>query len=130
MSTAFWVLVIAGILILGFCVKKGAEKGLVEELNCILTLICAFVIFRIASSIAGRYTKGDISSVLVGAMLLVVVVTAYGVFHILFGTLHIFARLPVIRHVDNILGVFGGFIEGAITLYLADALLRYFVMMS
>ena len=78
MSTAFWVLVIAGILILGYCVKKGAEKGLVEELNCILTLICAFIIFRIASSIAGRYTKGDISSVLVGAMLLVVVATAYG----------------------------------------------------
>ena len=63
MSTAFWVLVIAGILILGYCVKKGAEKGLVEELNCILTLICAFIIFRIASSIAGRYTKGDISPV-------------------------------------------------------------------
>ncbi len=130
MSTAFWVLVIAGILILGYCVKKGAEKGLVEELNCILTLICAFIIFRIASSIAGRYTKGDISSVLVGAMLLVVVATTYGVFHILFSSIHIFARLPVIRRVDNILGVFGGFIEGAITLYLADALLRYFVMMS
>ena len=63
-------------------------------------------------------------------MLLVVVATAYGVFHILFSSIHIFARLPVIRRVDNILGVFGGFIEGAITLYLADALLRYFVMMS
>ena len=28
---------------------------------------------------------------------------------------------------DNILGVFGGFLEGAVVLYLADSILRYFV---
>ena len=57
-----------------------------------------------------------------------VTVCAFGLFHLLFSTIHIFSRLPVIRIVDNILGVFGGFIEGAVILYLADGLLRYFVM--
>lgn len=128
MSSTFWILVIIGLLIVGYCVKKGANKGLIQELNSILTLICAAIIYNLASSLAGRYSSGDMPSALTGLLLLIVVLCAYGVFHMLFGTLHIFSRLPVIRIADNIFGVFGGFVEGLIVLYLADALLRYFVM--
>ena len=59
--------------------------------------------------------------------MLVVVASAFGIFHLIFSSIHIFSRLPVIRILDNILGVIGGFIEGAVVLYLADTLLRYFV---
>ena len=109
MSVTFWILIIIEILILGYCIKKGSEKGLVE------------------SGLAANYSSGDISSALIGVVLLIVVVSAYGIFHFLFTSIHIFSRLPVIKSIDNILGVFGGFIEGAVILYLADAILRYFV---
>ena len=115
------------ILILGYCIKKGSEKGLVESLSSVLTLICAAICYNLASGLAANYSSGDISSALIGVVLLIVVVSAYGIFHFLFTSIHIFSRLPVIKSIDNILGVFGGFIEGAVILYLADAILRYFV---
>ena len=127
MSGTFWILIIIEILILGYCIKKGSEKGLVESLSSVLTLICAAICYNLASGLAANYSSGDISSALIGVVLLIVVVSAYGIFHFLFTSIHIFSRLPVIKSIDNILGVFGGFIEGAVILYLADAILRYFV---
>ena len=127
MSVTFWILIIIEILVLGYCIKKGSEKGLVESLSSVLTLICAAICYNLASGLAGNYSSGDISSALIGVVLLIVVVSAYGIFHFLFTSIHIFSRLPVIKSIDNILGVFGGFIEGAVILYLADAILRYFV---
>ena len=127
MSITFWILIIIEILVLGYCIKKGSEKGLVESLSSVLTLICAAICYNLASGLAANYSSGDISSALIGVVLLIVVVSAYGIFHFLFSSIHIFSRLPVIKSIDNILGVFGGFIEGAVILYLADAILRYFV---
>ena len=127
MSVTFWILIIIEILILGYCIKKGSEKGLVESLSSVLTLICAAICYNLASGLAANYSSSDISSALIGVVLLIVVVSAYGIFHFLFTSIHIFSRLPVIKSIDNILGVFGGFIEGAVILYLADAILRYFV---
>ena len=127
MSGTFWILIIIGILVWGYCIKKGSEKGLVESLNSVLTMICAAICYNLASGLAANYSSGDISSALIGVVLLIVVVSAYGIFHFLFTSIHIFSRLPVIKSIDNILGVFGGFIEGAVILYLADAILRYFV---
>ena len=124
----FWVLIIIGVIIWGYFTKKGSEQGLIQSLNTVLTLICAAVCYNLAAGLAANYSSGDISSALIGILLLVVVVCAFGLFHLLFASMHIFSRLPVIRILDNILGVFGGFIEGAVVLYLADSILRYFVM--
>ena len=123
-----WVLIIIGVIIWGYFTKKGSEQGLIQSLNTVLTLICAAVCYNLAAGLAANYSSGDISSALIGILLLVVVVCAFGLFHLLFASMHIFSRLPVIRILDNILGVFGGFIEGAVVLYLADSILRYFVM--
>ena len=127
MSRAFWILIIIGILVWAYCIKKGTERGLIQELNTVLTLICAAVVYNLAAGLAANYTSGNVSSALIGLLLLVVVASAYGIFHLLFSSIHLFSRLPVVRVLDNILGVFGGFLEGAVILYLADTLLRYFV---
>ena len=128
MNRVFWVLIIIGILVWGYCIKKGSERGLIQELNTILTLLCAAACYNLAAGLAAGFASSDVPSALIGMLLLIVVVCAFGLFHLLFSSLHIFSRLPVIRILDNILGVFGGFVEGALVLYLADALLRYFVM--
>ena len=127
MSRTVWILIIIGVIVWAYCIKKGSERGLIQELNTVLTLICAAAIYRLAAGFAANYSKGNVSSALVGILLLVVVASAFGIFHLIFSSIHIFSRLPVIRMLDNILGVFGGFIEGAVVLYLADTLLRYFV---
>lgn len=57
MGATFWVLIIIELLIVGFCIKKGANKGLVQELNSILTLICAALVYYLASGLAARYSE-------------------------------------------------------------------------
>ena len=128
MSSTVWILIIIGVLIWGYCIMRGSKNGLVHSLNTVLTLVCAAICYNLAARLAANYSTGDVSGALTGILLLIVTVCAFGLFHLLFSTIHIFSRLPVIRIVDNILGVFGGFIEGAVILYLADGLLRYFVM--
>ena len=127
MTRTFWILIIIGIIVWAYCLKNGSERGLIQELNTVLTLICATACYRLAAGLAANYSKGNVSSALVGILLLVVVASAFGIFHLIFSSIHIFSRLPVIRILDNILGVFGGFVEGAVVLYMADTLLRYFV---
>jgi uncharacterized membrane protein required for colicin V production len=127
MTRTFWILIIIGIIVWAYCIKKGSERGLIQELNTVLTLICATACYRLAAGLAANYSKGNVSSALVGILLLVVVACAFGIFHLIFSSIHIFSRLPVIRILDNTLGVVGGFVEGAVVLYLADTLLRYFV---
>ena len=89
MSRTFWILIVIGILVWAYCIKKGSERGLVQELNAVLTLICAAVVYNLASGLAANYTSGNVSSALIGLLLLVVVASAYGIFHMLFSSIHI-----------------------------------------
>lgn len=111
-----------------YCIKRGMSKGAVNELRTMLTVICAALCFELAASVIKSRATGDVSSMYVGIILLVVVAAAYSIFHMLFGAIHVLSRLPVIRVVDNVLGVVFGAVTAAVTLYLADALLRFFVM--
>lgn len=127
MNIFLWIFIILAIVILIGCIRKGVRKGFVHELNALLTLLCATLIFNLATGLLRDYASGDISAVFVGVLLVVIVVVAYSLFHLLFSAIHIFARLPVIRIIDSILGLAAGAVEGFLTLYLVDALLRYFV---
>ena len=127
MSGTSWILIIIGRVFWAYCIKNGSERGLIQELNTVVTLVCAAAFYNLAAGLANNYSTGNVPSALIGLLLLVVVVSAFAVLHLLFSSIHIFSRLPVIRVLDNILGVFGGFLEGAVILYIADGLLRYFV---
>lgn len=128
MNIFFWIFIIIAIAIMVGCVRKGGKKGFVHELNAVLTLVCATLIFNLAAGVLADSAAGDVSAVLTGVLLVVIVVVVYGIFHLLFGAVHIFARLPVVRIADNVLGVLAGAVEGCLTLYLIDSLLRYFTV--
>ena len=121
------VLIVIGIAVLLFCAHKGMTKGFVYELNSMVTMLCAMAVFNIVSDIISQKGSMKVPVAVVGSLLLVVTLAAYGLFLLMFKALHLFSRLPVIRIVDNILGLFAGLLEGGIALYLVDSLLRYFV---
>ena len=124
----FFVVIAVYIGVFVYCIRRGLSKGAVQEIRIMLTTICAALTFELAASIVKSRATGDISSMFVGILLLVVVAAAYSIFYMLFGVVRVFSRLPVIRVVDNVLGILFGAITAAVTLYLVDALLRYFVM--
>ena len=123
----FWVMIILAIAVILFCAGKGAKNGFVSEINSVVTMLCAMAVFNIVSDIMTQQGSMKIPVLLAGTLLLIVTLAAYGLFHVIFKAIHLFSRLPVIRILDNILGFFAGILEGAVALYLADSLLRYFV---
>ncbi len=129
MNIAFWVLIGIAAVIMIACVRKGVKKGFIYEVNAMLTVLCATIVFQLIVGIVRQQNLAEVSSVLMGIFMLVIVMALYGIFHFIFGALQIFARLPLIRVLDNILGLAAGFVEGALTLYLFDTVLRFFVAM-
>ncbi len=121
------ILLVVGLAVVISCVWRGGKKGFVYEVNAMLTVICATICFNIIAGIIRRQNMEGISSLLMGILMFVIVMALYGIFHFIFKALHIFARLPLIRIVDSVLGVAAGLVEGALTLYLFDNVLRFFV---
>ena len=111
-----------------YCIRRGMSKGAVNELRTMLTVICAALSFELAASVIKSRATGEAASMFIGTILLIIVAAAYSIFHTLFGAIHVLSRLPLVRVVDNILGIVFGAVTAAVTLYIADALLRYFVL--
>ena len=38
MSRTVWILIIIGVIVWAYCIKKGSERGLIQELKTVLTL--------------------------------------------------------------------------------------------
>jgi hypothetical protein len=128
LNILFFVIIAIYIALFVFCIRRGMQKGAVNELRTMLTMICAAATFELAASVVKSRATGNVSGMFVGILLLVVVSAAFSVFHTLFGMVHLFSRLPVIRVVDNLLGIVFGAVTACVTAYLVDALLRYFVV--
>lgn len=122
-----WIMIILEAAVILYCAGKGAKNGFVSEVNSVVTMLCAMAVFNIVSDIMSQEGSMKIPVILTGSLLLIVTLAAYGLFHVIFKAVHLFSRLPVIRILDNILGFFAGILEGAVALYLADSILRYFV---
>ena len=54
MSRTVWILIIIGVIVWAYCIKKGSERGLIQELNTVLTLICAAVVYNLAAGLAAK----------------------------------------------------------------------------
>ncbi len=123
-------MIIAYIAVFVYCIRRGMKEGAVHEIRVMMSTICAALCFELAASIFKSHATGEGSSVFIGILLLIVVGVAYRLFSMLFGVLNILSRLPLIRVADNLLGIIFGAISAIVTIYVVDAVLRYFVMVK
>ena len=56
-----------------------------------------FVVLYLASGLAANYSSGNVSSALTGILLLIVVASAYGIFHFVFSSLHLYPSPPPVQ---------------------------------
>lgn len=117
---------VLGLIVLVYFIRHGFRHGLVSELSSIFSMIIAAACFSLIVDIIGRYNSGDYLNLFSAIISLVIVAAVYGVVRFIFSIVHIFARLPVIRIADNVLGMIGGAVEGLLFIYMVRYLLVYF----
>ncbi len=117
---------VIGIMVLIHFVKQGYKNGLVRELASIISMLVSALCFGIILDIVSMYSNGELLSIVTAVISLVVVMMVYGVVRFILTVVHLFARLPVIRIADNVLGVAGGLFEGLIFVSIVKYGLNFF----
>ncbi len=90
------------------------RKGMVQEIvSLIATVVAGFCMMLIFSAV-GSYLNHEIGRLIQMVSVLLVVCLVYRLVNILFTSLKLISKLPIVRSVDKMLGAFVGVIEAVV----------------
>ncbi len=116
------------ILVLVGMTVHGWKKGFAYLISKVISLIASIVVVMLLSSMISGYQKGNVSNLVVGVLLLVIMGVLYKVIHAILTSIRILAGLPILGGVDRVLGVAIGFLEGFSVLYIGEYMLRMYLL--
>ena len=120
----FWLIIIISVLILVYGAGRGYRNGFVKELEGLIALVCALATLILISGLARGSVGERISTKALAIALLIVIGVFYSLCRIIFGSLKLFAGLPVIHFVDEVLGLFAGAAKAFMLLYVVDYIVK------
>ena len=119
----YYVALIIIALIFIWRIAAGFRKGMVQELISLIAVVAAgFYVILILGAI-GSYIDQEIARLVQIVAVLFAVCLVYRLVHVLFTSLELISRLPVIRGLDRLLGAALGFAEAGVIV----GLLVYFL---
>ncbi len=118
----------ADVLVLVGMTIHGAHTGFAKLISKVISLMVSIAVVILLSSLVNGYRKGDTSNFLIGVLFLIILGALYKLVHALLTSIRFLAGLPILAGVDKILGVVAGFLEGFAILYIAEYLLRVYLL--
>ena len=110
----YYVALIIIALIFIWRIAAGFRKGMVQELISLIAVVAAgFCVILILGAI-GSYIDQEIARLVQIVAVLFAVCLVYRLVHVLFTSLELISRLPVIRGLDRLLGAALGFAEAGV----------------
>ena len=98
-----FLLVIVLILIF-YKIIDGYKKGMVKEIISLVSMAVLCAVVALIAEVMGSYNDGRIFQALVAGILLVVLVIVHQLLKAVFFSAKLVSRLPVIHHVNKLLG--------------------------
>ena len=92
----------------------GFRKGMVQEIISLIAMAVAGVCVLLIFGAIGSYLNREIGKVVQMAIVLLVVCAVYRLIHVLFTSLELISKLPVIKWLDKLLGIVIGAGEAAL----------------
>ena len=92
----------------------GFRKGMVQEIISLIAMAVAGVCVLLISGAIGSYLNREIGKVVQMVIVLLVVCAVYRLIHVLFTSLELISKLPVIKWLDKLLGIVIGAGEAAL----------------
>lgn len=110
----YYVALVVIVLIFIWRVASGFKKGMVQEILSLIAMAAAgFCMFLILGAV-GSYLDKEIGQLIQFVSVLIVVCLAYRLVNILFTSLQLISKLPIIKGLDKVLGAVVGAAEAAI----------------
>lgn len=102
------------IIIFIWRITAGFRKGLVQEIISLLAMVVAGVCVVLIIGAIGSYMAEEISAVVEMIVILFAVCAVYRLVHVLFTSLELIAKLPVIKGLDKLMGAAIGLVEAGV----------------
>ena len=95
-------------------IAAGFRRGMVQEIVSLIAMAVAGVCVGLIVGAVGSYLEKEISKTLVMVAVLFIVCAVYRMVHVLFTSLELISRLPIIKGVDKLLGAVVGAAEAGV----------------
>lgn len=120
----YYIALIIIVLIFIWRITTGFRKGMVQEIVSLIAMaVAGFCIFLIMGAI-GNYLNHEIGKMVQIISVLFVVCLVYRLVHVLFMSLELISKLPIIKGVDKLLGALVGCVEAALIVTILVYLLK------
>lgn len=120
----YYIALIIIVLIFIWRITTGFRKGMVQEIVSLIAMaVAGFCIFLIMGAI-GNYLNHEIGKMIQIISVLFVVCLVYRLVHVLFTSLELISKLPIIKGVDKLLGALVGCVEAALIVAILVYLLK------
>lgn len=114
------------VLLLIWRMVMGVKKGVAKELISLIGVITLSILAILLAYAVYSYTDEEYIKIMVVLILIILLLLAYKALDFLFFTVGIFARLPVIRYCDKLLGGVIGIVETVIIIGVIFSLMDIF----
>lgn len=120
----YYIALIIIALIFIWRVATGFRKGMVQEIVSLIAMAVAGVCIFLIMGAVGNYLSHEIGKMVQIIVVLFVVCLVYRLVHILFTSLKLISKLPIIKGVDKLLGALIGCAEAALIVGILVYLLK------
>lgn len=120
----YYIALIIIALIFIWRVATGFRKGMVQEIVSLIAMAVAGVCIFLIMGAVGNYLNHEIGKMVQIIVVLLVVCLVYRLVHILFTSLKLISKLPIIKGVDKLLGALIGCAEAALIVGILVYLLK------
>lgn len=105
-------------------IVAGFRKGMVQELISLVAMAVAGVCVVLILGAVGSYLDQEIGKVIQTVLVLFVVCFVYRLVHVLFVSLELVSKLPIVKSLDKLLGIVVGFAEAGLIVAVLVQLLK------
>ncbi len=120
----YYIALIIIVLIFIWRIRTGFRKGMVQEIVSLIAMAVAGVCIFLIMGAIGNYLNHEIGKMVQIISVLFVVCLVYRLVHVLFTSLELISKLPIIKGVDKLLGALIGCVEAALIVGILVYLLK------
>ena len=114
MDIYFYLAVAGIIIIISWRMVSGFRKGMVQEILSLIAMVVAGFCAYLLLGAVGSYLNREIGRLIQIIILLLIVCIVYKLANLIFTSISLVSRLPLIRSADKLFGAVFGFLEGII----------------
>ena len=119
MDIYFYLAVAGIIIIISWRMVSGFRKGMVQEILSLIAMVVAGFCAYLLLGAVGSYLNREIGRLIQIIILLLIVCIVYKLANLIFTSISLVSRLPLIRSADKLFGAVFGILEGIIiTVYI------------